>query len=323
MPDVYKVIARNDRFAAFWKADEDTLMLFVPSNPFEQYIRCNLSDWRSINYDRIEHQLDLYNDTINAAWHFLGLNQVFVDKSKVELSSIEPGTYYPRIWRGFVSEHSSEIFNAVNPRLEYGSKHVQAATAASSLFDYLVEIFRHVEPSAVNFEAFGHKIRELLILVCTEIEAGWRGILTENGYTQSARLSTKDYAKLLVPLRLKLWEVTLKEYPDLDPIVPFETWDASAPTQSLFWYDAYNAAKHNREAEFPKATLKNLLNAAAALHIMQAAQWGPEIFSLIHDNRFSPFEIAKLPAFDAAEIYVPALDESDALTPIHFFEAQS
>jgi hypothetical protein len=73
---------------------------------------------------------------------------------------------------------------------------------------------------------------------------------------------------------------------------------------------------------FSQATLENLLNAAAALHIMQAAQWGPEIFSLMHDNRFSPFWITHIPTFSTAEIYLPPLERGAALTPICYFETR-
>ena len=49
------------------------------------------------------------------------------------------------------------------------------------------------------------------------------------------------------------FEIILPLYPWLDPIWPFRGWDASHPTQSLPWYDAYNAAKHDRESHFDKA----------------------------------------------------------------------
>jgi hypothetical protein len=205
MPDVYKVKALSGQFAAFWTADEYTLDLFLPSDPWEQYKRCNLAEWEALreSYNTEEHKLDSYNETINAAWHFLAMNNHFIDKSEVELSSIEPGKYFPRIWRGFASEHSFGTYCAVDPRNEYGAKHFQSATAASSLFDYLVEIFRHIEPSYSNFKAFGHKVRELLILVCTEVESAWRAVLTENGYSSRSHFNTTDYVRLLPVLRLK------------------------------------------------------------------------------------------------------------------------
>jgi hypothetical protein len=320
---VYKVKADSGQFAAFWLSDDGrTMNLFLPGDMWEKYKRCDMSEWESLreSYSKDpKHNLGAFTETINAAWHFLALNNTYIDKNKVELSAIEPGVYFPRIWRGFGSESRYESYSAVDPRDEYGAKHLQSATAASSLFDYLVEIFRHVEPAAENFPTFSHKLRELLILVCTEIEAGWRGVLLENGYSTKGNLNTNDYVKLLPVLRLNDWKVVLKDYPDVGTFAPFDTWDASAPTLTLPWYDAYNAVKHDREASFNKATFQSLLNAAAALHIMQAAQWGPEIFSQMRDNRFSPFWITYIPTIAAADIYLAPLEMGQSMTAKPYF----
>jgi hypothetical protein len=313
VPEVYKIKADSGQFATFWLSDDRTMTLFLPGDLWEKYKTYDLSGWESVreSYSKdATHNLGAFNETVNAAWQFLALNSVYIDKSKVELTAIEPGNYFPRIWRGFGSEAQYDSYSAVDPRDEYGPKHLQSATAASSLFDYLVEIFRHVEPAVGNFPTFSHKIRELLILVCTEVETGWRGVLLENGYvTKSGQLNTTDYVKLLPVLRLQDWKVVLKDRPDIGPLSPFDGWSSTAPTQSLPWYDAYNAVKHDREASFHRATFKNLLDAAAALHIMQAAQWGPEIFSQMHDNRFSPFWITYIPTIPAADIYIPSLEK--------------
>jgi hypothetical protein len=90
----------------------------------------------------------------------------------------------------------------------------------------------------------------------------------------------------------------------------------SAPTASLSWYDAYNAVKHDRESNFHRSTLENVLNACAALHILQVAQWGPNLFDLLESHRYSIFEVADYPDVPINEVYVPVTDtESDFLTP--------
>jgi hypothetical protein len=101
---------------------------------------------------------------------------------------------------------------------------------------------------------------------------------------------------------------------------PFAQWNDTAPTLTLPWYDAYNAVKHHREAAFSKATLEAVLNAAAALHIMQIAQWGPEVFELLHENRFSPFGVTAAPTINLAEIYMPGLDNDRSMSKGHYFE---
>jgi hypothetical protein len=61
-------------------------------------------------------------------------------------------------------------------------------------------------------------------------------------------------------------------------------------------------------------------SAMAALHIMQVAQWGPEVFSFLHEDRFSPFTVVKSPDMGMREIYMPAIDESRGLTPGLYFD---
>lgn len=147
--------------------------------------------------------------------------------------------------------------------------------AASHLFAELEEIFRVVEPAPRNAHAFGHRLRHVLVLACTEIEACWKGILRANGYKKE-RLNTSDYVKLKAPMGLEHWGATLESYQEFGEWKPFADWDPCRPTQSLGWYDAYNAVKHDREEKLDLATLGNVLSACAALTIMVHAQFGRE-----------------------------------------------
>jgi hypothetical protein len=326
MAHIYKAITYRQEFVAFWKRDEKTISLFLPSGLGEVYFSRPLEEWDSARThyaDREKDDLDQYDDIVNAAWHFLGHKSAFLDKRTAALSDVQPGIYYPRIWRGYCPDDNPYIgYNAVNLRREYGYKYIQSAVAASSLFGYLTEIFRHVEPAKENLSTFGHKTRELLLLACMEIESGWRAVLDENTKQEKRqdRYTTADYFRIKEPLHLGEWSVILTDYPQLNAFTPFAKWTSTSPTQSLQWYDAYNAVKHHREARFSQATLQNLLNAMSALHIMQVAQWGPEVFSFLHENRFSPFTVVKSPDVGMGEIYMPAIDESGSLTPDLYFD---
>ena len=184
----------------------------------------------------------------------------------------------------------------------------------------LIELFRNIEPSPANLNAYDHKLRELLILACTEIELGWRAVLDDNSTEKKPSYTTQDYIKVKEPLKLDKLTLRLKDYPHLDEFTPFEHWDNAAPTKSLLWYNAYNATKHHREAEFKKATLAHLLKAMAALHVIQAAQWGAEIYSRFHGNRFSPFDLVRYPDYEPSELYIPSMDESGSLEPALYFD---
>ncbi|WP_146125643.1 hypothetical protein [Burkholderia ambifaria] len=329
MPIVYTGFSHNGGFIAFWKSDSDTLSYFRPTDPYEKYGVADMREWESIRQeyvDEAEKESDSgydfleYDDILNAAWHYIGQHGDLILKKEFKPSKLKPGTYFPRIWRGYYNRN--DLLGAYLPigtRAVYGRKHVQSTVAASSLFSYLIEIFRHIEPATSNFKTFSHKLRELLILTCTEIESSWRAVLTENAPSIKNPSRTSDYIKIKEPLRLDEWSVVLSDYPDTESFSPFREWNATSPTQSLRWYNAYNAVKHNRELEFEKATLEHLLNAMAALHIMQVAQWGPQLFDTFHDNCFSPFRLVQSPEFGASDMYLPSLDGSGSFVQTPYF----
>jgi len=155
------------------------------------------------------------------------------------------GEFHPRMaWKGCRAQRHPLPGMDGTPYESYFLRHhaaeLQAAHVSSLLlFERLADVFKFVEPNERNACAYGHELRHLLIAACTEVEAGWRGVLGANGYTGD-RLRTNDYVKLNEPLRLHDWVVGLKAYPEFPPVAPFGSWSTSAPTQSLAWYEAYN-----------------------------------------------------------------------------------
>ena len=118
------------------------------------------------------------------------------------------------------------------------------------------------------------QIRELLLLAATEAEASWAAILKANRYPPKDRLNTTDYVKLLDPMLLDSYTLSLASYPDFPAFAPLKGWDPKRPTQSLDWYDAYNATKHNREEHLDVATLERVIHAVGATVVMFFAQFG-------------------------------------------------
>ncbi|MFL1562455.1 hypothetical protein ACI77J_14695 [Pseudomonas sp. O64] len=218
---------------------------------------------------------------------------------------LKPGEYHPRVWRGVYRRAIIGGCDQLNPLRVYGQTYMRSIVAAESLFSEVKEVFKVVEPELVNFNCFGHRFRELLMLLCSEVEACWTGILKANEMEvrAKARFTTKNYVMLCSPLKLAEWQVRLKDYRGLT-FQPFKTWDSIKPTSSLSWYDDYNKVKHDREGNFSLGTLGNVLQAAAALHIMQSVQFGPGVFDMMLGNRFSIFDSLDGPTFDLSEIYI-------------------
>lgn len=179
---------------------------------------------------------------------------------------VRPGSYYPRI------DRENIYFNYVDEQF------LQDVRAYQNIQASLDQLFNYIEPAIANLPAYGHKIRELLILACTEVECLMVKCLIENGYAQKDRYSTNDYVKCKDLLGLERFEVKLIQYPAVKSFKPFQGWQADSPTKTLVWYNAYNSVKHNRSDNITDANLEHLLDAMSAIHILLESQYGKSIF---------------------------------------------
>ena len=194
-----------------------------------------------------------------------------------------PGQFYKRMWRppGYLPRQ------LLAPDLKTLT---QSALSVELLIERMQEIFITVEPASRNAATFGHKIRDVLLLACMEVEASWAGVLREHEYLKD-RYTTNDYVKLLEPMCLRDYRVQLRWYPDFPSFKPFGHWDSNKPTKSLVWYDAYNATKHNRETNLHQATLANAVCAVGASVVMFCAQFGMAEDELLTNSIYSMFDI--------------------------------
>lgn len=227
---------------------------------------------------------------------------------------LAPGQFYPRIARPSV-KYPKE-FPGNNPEIHelmYLAEMYNAQLIA--LKEQLERIFRVVVPTPSTMSAFGHEIRNVLILACTEVESQWKGVLVANGVT--AR-NTHDYVKLAAVLQLRAYEIALPHYPWVDPVKPFEKWViSSTPSKDLPWYHAYNGVKHDREMNFPLATLENALLAICACYAMMCATFGnPNIWA--RDELRSFFRLSGKPSWPLSECYSNPTKDGGQLTPVNY-----
>lgn len=229
---------------------------------------------------------------------------------KLELG---PREYYPRIARplSFTKQAPSVSPSAMEERNIVALGRGQA----NALMRHLNLICQTVHPSAETFGTFGHEIRNLLILAATEVEAHWRGVLVANG-SKKDQFSTRDYVRLLGPMRLDDYAVSFSSYPWLPPITPFAGWDADRPTKSLRWYDAYNQVKHDRERAFAQASLEHAFNAVTACIIMLAAQFTRSTGLGDQSDLIEFFIFTAVPRWTAGEIYCHFAEEKRNWTAV-------
>jgi hypothetical protein len=197
--------------------------------------------------------------------HYFGAKNIQTMVSNVG-ESIE-GVWRPALFY-YVDTYQALKTNEVERRL--------TEQALRILLEKLDDLFLYIEPDMISFNTYSHKIRELLILGCTEVENLWGYYMNLSGTKPIAKnYTTKDYVKLNDKLFLNEFQCTLRSYVSLPPIKPFENWTSTSPTASLPWYDAYNKTKHDRATHFSVATFSNALNAVIATLILYMVRFSP------------------------------------------------
>ena len=151
----------------------------------------------------------------------------------------------------------------------------------------LQTIFEYVEPSDECRTAYSYRIHALLMRTCVELEANFKAILEENTFTPPANrsLNIRDYRRVDATHHLSSYEVMLPIWNNKPLILkPFEPWKSARGLSdrgelSLCWYQAYNASKHDRQDEFKKANLENLVTAVAGLLVLISSQFQSQDFT--------------------------------------------
>lgn len=284
MTDYYVQLARNgwELVEAFWAVDEGVAHKHV-----------------------IPSQLGTHH--AETGEDILTTLQKRFDGSQFHRLELGPGEYFPRMARpqSIVPERSP----GRNP--DRSPSAINARTTSTgqlhTLIQQLQEICRVVHPIDQNLNAYGHEIRNLLIIACTEVEAQWKSVLVANGQQPKNRL---DYVKLSPAMKLDKYRVALPWYPWLDPIAPFDQWMPTRPgeKQHLPWYDAYNDAKHDREQNFAEATLGHAIKALTASFVMLCAQYGLDFVRTGEQAQDVFFRLISWPTWQPSEIYIPSFN---------------
>lgn len=216
---------------------------------------------------------------------------------------LDPGQYYPSMSRPYSSNPSETLGYNPDEDKEVLYARTRSTGQLYALIDQLQQICRVVHPDGDNLKAFGHEIRNLIILAATEVEAQWKRVLEANGVKG---VHTPDYVKLSAPMKLPEFVVDFPWYPWLDPIKPFENWGSGpCPTKTLVWYAAYNDVKHDREKKFAESALINAFRAISGCFVMLCAQYG---WSFARRGESAQNEFLRLiaaPKWEPGQVYVP------------------
>jgi hypothetical protein len=286
---------RNRRKCGVWEITESVAKRIDVSNPEDLRATYFNAEQGETIWQAIARQTPWFSDS---------------DTPFKELANV-PGCYYPRIARPMYASLDTMISPSWGVSQETA---IIARGQITALMSDLDRICRTVHPAGDNLKTYGHDIRNLLLLACTEVEAQWRGVLVANGIEKKS-FSSKDYIQLSPAMKLPEYVVSFSNYPWIESIRPFEGWatETAAPTKSLGWYEAYNAVKHNREAEFAKGTLENVFQAVSACVVMLAAQYG--FINGLFSELSSCCRLSERPKWSMEDVYI-ILDQG--WTPINY-----
>jgi hypothetical protein len=125
-------------------------------------------------------------------------------------------------------------------------------------------VTRYVEFGPANFNVYSIEFAHLLFAAASEVDVVAK-LLCQRLQPNSPRNNIDDYRAVL-----------LAELPDLTTTQVFvpryglrlTPWDNWSHGNNPAWWRSYNHVKHERDAHFDEATLKNALNALGALLIL-------------------------------------------------------
>jgi len=172
-------------------------------------------------------------------------------------------------------------------------RNIRGWSSSIRAFEIIVEDFKkiceYIDPTDENFTVYSHRIYELFLRSCTEIESNMKNILDVNGYIKRGKnnkiinikyWNISDYKKLEKGLKLSNYKVVLNFLNKGlgDEFSPYQNL-AKGKSNKLVWYQDYNNVKHDRDNRFHEANLENLIFAICGLFVILFAQYGIQVFN--------------------------------------------
>jgi hypothetical protein len=135
-----------------------------------------------------------------------------------------------------------------------------------SLEEDLHQIARFIEPAPENLSAYSSELASMLLAAGSEVDVLAK-MICQKVKKESKAKNIGHYASTIGTaypsvgnFRVEIPKFGLKLH-------PWENW-AKSPRTSPLWWKAYNQVKHERNAHFNQANLKNTLNALAGLYVL-------------------------------------------------------
>jgi hypothetical protein len=128
-----------------------------------------------------------------------------------------------------------------------------------------LEVIDFVEFVPENYGVYSIKLMQLLLSIGSEVDAVMREICQ---IADTERSSIADYSKIILKRYPTLQSQRVCVFRSNQILSPFQEWNLESPSQSLPFWNAYNAVKHHRVVEYSQASLESVANGMAALFIL-------------------------------------------------------
>lgn len=135
-----------------------------------------------------------------------------------------------------------------------------------NLEERFINTTKYVEVAKNNYSTYSIEYTSLLLSICSEIDVIFKEIC---GFNQNDHKCIKDYFNIVnVKFPDILKEKVTFSFASIE-LTPFWDWkEDNIP----FWWKDYNNVKHGRLNNFMVGNLENVLNALAALYILERYQ---------------------------------------------------
>lgn len=229
-------------------------------------------------------------------------------KLTVEQIPITPGVYYPSVARPTFQNPSVFINVELDRQIDELRK---VERELEILIDELEGCFQVASPDQRNLDVFGARFERIILLSCIGIEALFSKVLSDNGIPPKGRFyTTNDFVGLEGFLRLPEYAIEFPKYPWIAAREPYRGWQASEPSKSLPWYDAYNKLKHEKLLGSEAGSMRHSLDGICAYMALFLAVFGDGGRLVAGGVDLSYFGVVRRPRWSVLEVYFEPGDKN-------------
>lgn len=163
------------------------------------------------------------------------------------------------------------------------------------LEDELVKISRFIEMNKDNFKVYSIKLTKLFLSICSEVDVVARLLCKEAdeilfNESKDSRNSNIETHRTVINTKFPDFHKANVKIPFYN--LSFAPWDCFKENKNPAWWSEYNDVKHERNINFKKANLNNVLLSMSGLMVLLVYLYGRQsVISLDSSNKPQLFEI--------------------------------